>query len=328
MARRGKRRIWVTFLAATVLDPHPHVHALNRPKPVGSIENEWRRADEDWVPSSFEDLWFFSVDKDVDAITFDTLGYAAHALDSYQTFAQLKSEGVIASGVRFQVCLPLAESGLRWFLAEPRDYAIAKPAYDAALRADIATILDHIPPDELAIQWDVCMEILAADLDDCTGQPPLAWPLPETPIARWQKDLKTMSALIPETVGLGLHLCYGDLGHVHMVEPKDLGRSVEMANIGCREAGRRVDWVHVAVPRDRQDDAYFAPLADLDIGGTVPYLGLVHHTDGEAGTRARIAAAKKVLPEFGIATECGFGRRPAAQIPDLLDIHLKVLDDL
>ena len=38
----GKRRVWVTFLAATVLDPHPHIHAINRPKPIGSIENEWR----------------------------------------------------------------------------------------------------------------------------------------------------------------------------------------------------------------------------------------------------------------------------------------------
>ena len=50
--------------------------------------------------------------------------------------------------------------------------------------------------------------------------------------------------------------------------------------------------------------------------------------DGEAGTRERIAQAKAILPQFSIATECGFGRRPQEQIPELLDIHCRVLDAL
>ena len=37
------------------------------------------------------------------------------------------------------------------------------------------------------------------------------------------------------------------------------------------------------------------------------YLGLVHRTDGLDGARRRLAAAKKVVTDFGIATECGFG---------------------
>ena len=137
-----------------------------------------------------------------------------------------------------------------------------------------------------------------------------------------------MSMLIPAQCQLGLHLCYGDLGHVHMVEPQDLARSVGMANHGCRAAGRRVDYVHMAVPRDRKDAAYFAPLQEWDIGDCTTVLGLVHHTDGEAGTRERIAQAKAVLPNFAIATECGFGRRPKEQIPELLNIHCRVLDAL
>lgn len=324
----GKRRIWVVFIAATVLDPHPHVHALNRPRPVGSIENEWRTEAEDFVPSAFDDMWAFSVDDGVDAIEIETLGYAAHALASYEDFRAARAAGHIAEGVRFQVCLPLAESALRWFMADRRSYDIAKPAYEAALKRDLQTIVEAIPPADLSIQWDVCMEILAADLDDYTGEPPLAYRLPGTPVERWLEALADVSPMIPGEALLGLHLCYGDLGHVHMLEPRDLARSVEMSNLGCAKAGRRVDFVHMAVPRDRTDDAYFAPLAALDIGDAAPYLGLVHHTDGESGTRARIAAAKKVLGEFGIATECGFGRRPPEQIPALLEIHCKVLDAL
>ena len=324
----GQRHIWVTFLAATVLDPHPHIHAVNRPKPLGSIANEWRGEGEGWVPSSFEDMWCFTVEEEVESVSFDRLGYADFAIESYREFAAQKGAGDIAPDVRFQVCLPLAESGLRWFIADRRSFDLCKPAYEAVLEKEIDAILAVIPHDELCIQWDVCMEILAAELDDHTGQPPLGFVLDDTPVERWLAALRAMSTRIPEAAGLGLHLCYGDLGHVHMVEPRDLGRSVEMANRGCAEAGRRVDYVHLTVPRDRDDAAYFAPLANLDIGGATPYLGLVHHTDGEAGTRRRIAAAKAVLPRFGIATECGFGRRPPEQIPELLDIHLSVLGAL
>lgn len=324
----GNRRIWVTFLAATVLDAHPHINAINRPKPLGSIENEWRTAGEDWVPSSFEDLWFFRVDEHVDAVTIDSLGYAEHALQSYQKFKELKDTGLISKDVRFQVCLPLAESALRWFLSDRRSYDIVAAAYEQALGVEIARICAAIPHHELCIQWDVCMEVIATELNDFSGQPPLAYKLDGAPVERWLTALATFSPMIPADVKLGLHLCYGDLGHVHMVEPKDLAVSVEMANKGCSGAGRRVDYVHMAVPRERNDAAYFAPLEDLDISSATPYLGLVHHTDGEAGTRDRIAAAKKVLPRFGIATECGFGRRPRTQIPALLDIHKAVLDEL
>jgi hypothetical protein len=324
----GNRFAWVTFLAATLLDPDPRLRAINRPKPVGSIDNEWRTPEQAWVPSSFDDLWLFTVADDAETIAFETLGYAAHAIASYGVFSRMKAAGIIARDVRFQVCLPLAESGVRWFLDDRRSYDIVKTAYDAALARDLAAILDAIPHDELTIQWDVCMEVIAFELDDYTGRQPLGYRLDETPLARWAADLAAMSRRIPEAIQLGLHLCYGDLGHVHMVEPKDLGRSVEMANHGCRNAGRRVDYVHMAVPRERTDAAYFEPLGGLDIGAATPYLGLVHYTDGAVGTRARIDAAKAVLPDFGIATECGFGRRPSAQIPRLLDIHMSVLDAL
>ena len=39
-------------------------------------------------------------------ITFEQLGYANAALDSYRLFSQLKQDGVIPAQYRFQVCLP------------------------------------------------------------------------------------------------------------------------------------------------------------------------------------------------------------------------------
>jgi hypothetical protein len=73
---------------------------------------------------------------------------------------------------------------------------------------------------------------------------------------------------------------------------------------------------------ERDDVAYFEPLKNLKLPrGTELYLGLVHRTDGIAGARGRLAAAKTVLTDFGVATECGFGRRPPESVSALLDLH-------
>jgi len=88
---------------------------------------------------------------------------------------------------------------------------------------------------------------------------------------------------------------------------------------------RAIAWVHMPVPRERTDDAYFAPLRRLRLHPeTELYLGLVHHTDGVEGTQRRIDAAQRAVSSFGVATECGFGRRPPETVPDLLRIHREV----
>jgi hypothetical protein len=56
------------------------------------------------------------------------------------------------------------------------------------------------------------------------------------------------------------------------------------------------------------------------------YLGLVHFTDGVEGTLKRIKAAQQCVADFGVATECGFGRRPPDSIPALLRIHSQVAE--
>ena len=88
---------------------------------------------------------------------------------------------------------------------------------------------------------------------------------------------------------------------------------------------RPVDLIHMPVPRDRDDDGYFAPLARLRLQPeTELCLGLVHYTDGVVGTRRRLATAEKHVQNFSIATECGFGRRAPDTIPELLRIHAEV----
>ena len=81
------------------------------------------------------------------------------------------------------------------------------------------------------------------------------------------------------------------------------------------------------VPRDRSDAAYYAHLRNLRLHPeTELYLGLVHLTGGVEGTLERIKAAQQYVADFGVATECGFCRRPPDTIPELLRIHSQVAE--
>jgi hypothetical protein len=91
---------------------------------------------------------------------------------------------------------------------------------------------------------------------------------------------------------------------------------------------RRLDYLHLPVPRDRADDAYFAPLRDLGLPPeTTLYLGLIHHDDA-AGDQARIAAARKIVPRFGLSSECGWGRTDPARVPGLIAAHRRAAESL
>jgi hypothetical protein len=110
-----------------------------------------------------------------------------------------------------------------------------------------------------------------------------------------------------------------------VVEPTDMGDMVALANRLTQGMARPIELIHMPVPRARSDEAYFTPLKALRLKPqTELCLGLVHNTDGVAGTRRRLATAEKFVTDFSIATECGFGRRRPETIPELLRIHAEV----
>lgn len=132
---------------------------------------------------------------------------------------------------------------------------------------------------------------------------------------------------IDPAVELGFHFCYGDLGHQHFMQPRDMSLLVDIANrilVGTRRR-RSVNWVHMPVPKDRIDREYFEPLRKLDRNDTELYLGLLHQDDLE-GTKLRIKAASEFVEEFGIATECGLGRADAAELKSALAIAKEVTE--
>src|SRR3546814_6076495 len=73
----------------------------------------------------------------------------------------------------------------------------------------------------------------------------------------------------------------------------------------------------------------FEPLIGLEAGDeTAIYLGLVHARDGVDGALRRANSAAKSLKGFGIATECGFGRRPPESVVPLLQLQVEIAERL
>lgn len=255
---------------------------------------------------------------DPQEVSIGSLGYADAAIASYAVFADLKTQGVIPTATRFQVSLPTPVAVITSFVL-PEQQGLIEPVYERAMLGELSRMTEAIPHDQLAIQWDVCHEVLAQD-----GALKLHYDeVLEHTLAR----LVRLGASVPEGAELGYHLCYGDPGHKHIQEPTDTATAVAFANGIAARSTRQVNWMHLPVPRERDDGAYFASLRDLSLRPeTELILGLVHYTDGVEGTRRRIASAEKIVSDFAIATECGFGRRPAETIPELLRIHAQVAD--
>ena len=131
---------------------------------------------------------------------------------------------------------------------------------------------------------------------------------------------------VPADVKLGYHLCYGTPYDEHLVMPRDTGILVELMNGIADGVRRQVDFLHLPVPRDRTDPAYFMPLKNFR-GDTKLYLGLIHHDD-ETGNLERIRVAQEFVEDFGVGTECGWGRTDPKRVPDLLASHRKAVEAL
>jgi hypothetical protein len=246
-------------------------------------------------------------------IALGPLGYAKAARESYEVFRGWRDRGAFRPGTRFQVSLPTPFAVVIPFFGADAANEIW-PVYERKLFEELDEICQSIPNNDLAVQWDIACEIHR--VLEVPGMPER--------FAVMDGIVRAANNVPPE-VHLGIHLCYGDPGHKHIIEPKSVGLMVDMSNPLAQEINRPINWLHMPVPRDRDDDAYFEPLRRLKLrDGTKFFLGLIHLTDGLEGGKRRIATAARFHDNFGLATECGFGRRPPETIRDLIALHESV----
>jgi len=273
------------------------------------------------------DARLLRLDDDVDAgaLRLPSLGYADAAVDSYAVFRRLCDRGTIAPGTRFQVSLPTPAAVIASFVV-PDDRSALEPVYERALFAELERILAVIPHSDLAIQWDTAAEFGLLESDRLPAGFPLTPWFDDVLDGVVQRAARQASA-VPGDVEVGYHLCYGDVEEAHFVQPADTGVLTAFASGLLERSERPITWLHLPVPIERDDEAYFAPLAALELPEqTELYLGLIHHEDGVDGALRRIRAAHTAQSRFGVATECGFGRGPAERTAPLLDLHAAVSD--
>lgn len=300
----GPRAAWVGYERDRLARPHPDVDTVKETaSPTG-------------VPRHAYETPVFRIRPGVTTLRFESWPRIDDAIASYQRFRALRDEGVIPGHLRFQVGLPFPASALNAFKVDfATDYPVAEHAFEDLAGRELARLLEHIPAQDLAIQWDVCYEVL-----DIEGV--LAW----TSDGAWERFTAPVGRLtrqIPEEVLVGYHLCYGTFPEWPMFEARDMGLIVWMANYAVAHSGRTVDWVHLAGPRylRSEDRSFFRPLADLDVGDTRVFLGIVLPIDGLEGLTRRHATAAGFLPDFGVAMYCGFGRQPGEDAAETLHTH-------
>lgn len=254
------------------------------------------------------------------AASFGDLGYARAAIASYADYKALRDSGIIGKGQKYMVALPSPYNVIS-FCIMPESQAAAEIPYEARLLEELDEILATVPHDELSIQWDCAHDMQAFD----GARTPWFTPAREGIIDR----LVRLGNHVPADVEMGYHFCYGSYGGRHFVEPKDMAAMVELANGINAGLTRSFDYLHMPVPIERDDDAYYAPLKQLKRpAGMEIYLGLIHDRDGAEGTLRRLATARRHFSNFGLSTECGFGRYQPDEAKAILDTHTQVMASL
>ncbi|MBV9717340.1 MAG: hypothetical protein JOZ64_18355, partial [Solirubrobacterales bacterium] len=267
-------------------------------------------------------------------IYFEKIGYAGEAKASYEVFRGLRDAGVIPAGIRFLVAYPGTESAVRAFFGSAREFELVARAYNDAVAREIADLAAVIPHEDLAIQFDLARETAAVEHVEFNFADADFERLPHDAMERYCVSVGELAAAVPQDVWLGLHVCYGSLGHkagespdsAHYVPIRDLRVGVEMVNRGAKACGRSVEFVHMPIQFARgEQDEHYAALKGLDVPDARVYLGLIDSRDGVGGAMRRYEVARRHLSSFGLATSCGWGRRPLDEsVQDLIDLERDV----
>lgn len=307
----GARRAWVGYERERLCKPNPDFELVQA---TGSPSG---------IPRHAYEAPIFRIRAGAKEIHWNSWPRIDEAIASYGVFAELRKAGVIPQNLRFQIGLPFPSSALNALKDNfARDYPPAARAFEELVQRELKRLTGAIPPRDLAIQWDVCYEVL-----DVEGV--IAW-MGEGAWERFTGPVTRLARHIPEETLVGYHLCYGTFPDWPMYEARDMAPLVRMANFAIAHSGRTVDWVHMAGPKylRSEDASFFAPLADLKPEGARVFLGIVLPVDGAAGLKRRHATASKYLKDFGVALYCGFGRQPGKDGLETLREHRAVAESL
>jgi hypothetical protein len=227
------------------------------------------------------------------------LGLAAAAVEDFRHVWQAKLDGRLKAENRFIVALPTAYT-LLCGLGQASPDGATLERVERSLAAEVRRLLESLPPEQIAIQWDVCGE---TRIWESRGRD-LGAPrdLPE----RLLKSFIALSDAVPPAVELGWHFCHRDTAGAASSSAHDAAQVTRLAGAIIASTDREPGFLHLPVPRERDDPDYYAPLANLGLWPAMDvYLGLVHEGDDVESAWRRLYAASGVLGRVGIAPACG-----------------------
>jgi hypothetical protein len=139
----GGRRLWISWQY-----PLLRASVFLRPDPSGAIR-----------PTNRFLLLTLAEGVAPADVRFGELGYAREARSPYLDFVAARDNGTLPKGIRFQVCLPTPFAVVSSVVV-PAVLPAVEAAYERAMIAEVAALCRHIPHGDLAIQWDVCNEMV------------------------------------------------------------------------------------------------------------------------------------------------------------------------
>src|SRR5580700_2135773 len=147
----GIRKTWIRFLQ-NILAENPAIEVATDVPPLKFTQ---------WDGKVLREIPRLRVKPGAkpDPGTFKT-GYAEMAIASWSLFERLQTAAVIPGNVKFQVSLPTPIAPTYNNMV-PTDRPMLLPALTEHLIGEVDKIAEAIPSDRLAVQWDVCQEVLA-----------------------------------------------------------------------------------------------------------------------------------------------------------------------
>src|SRR5262249_37046912 len=147
----GIRKTWIKFLQ-DVLAENPAIEVAKDVPPFKFVQ---------WDGKLIRESACLGVKRGAtpDAQSYKT-GYADMAIQSWGIFERLQKGGVIPAGVKFQVSLPTPTAPIYNNML-PADRPSLLPALTQHFVGEVDKIAAAIPNDRVALQWDVCQEVLA-----------------------------------------------------------------------------------------------------------------------------------------------------------------------
>src|SRR5579885_2480662 len=208
----GIRKTWIRFLQ-DVLAANPAIERASDVPPFKFVQ---------WDGTVLREIPRLRIKPGAkpEASGFKT-GYADMAIESWQVFERMQQAGAIPAGVKFQVSLPTPLAPTYNNMV-PGDRQGILPSLTQHFLGEVGKIAKALPNDRIAIQWDVCQEVIAWEGYYEKG--------PVDFRTETIAELVEIGNAVPAGIELGYHLCYGSPADQHVIQPKDAGVMTEITN--------------------------------------------------------------------------------------------------